>query len=134
MIGIPLIFWFLIVCLLIYLFWLLLCTLGFKRFGIVFALTHFVIVLIIAGLVYKNLNVAQIQFFWFLLMALDYPIMFLYNTIKPLLFSFTGESIIAISVFVPFLFHGIFGTLLYYLIGRGMEYYTAKRIKKSSPG
>jgi len=131
--SIYLIFCWFISCILLVLFILRLQIFNLRKLGVFFAMVHFILVFIIALLVYKNHHIAQIEFFWFLLMALDYPIMFLYITIKSFIFSLTGYSAVARSVFVPFIFHGIIGSLLYYSIGRGIEYYASKGIKPVSP-
>lgn len=114
----PFIIWLLIFLSVVFIIGIIFRKIGIKDFGVIIALAHFVIVCILALIVYLNLHEAQIEFIWFILMVLDFPIIIAYSfIIKGILF-FIGYSKFNTAVLAPSIFFGTFGTLQYFIVGK----------------
>ena len=117
---------------LIFLVRLILCKSKIRSLGVAFALGHFAFISIIAVSVYLSQYQAQFQLFWLLAFFYDLPIAWLCSSwkVNAVILNFMGDSYLARYLFSPFLFHGIFGTFQYYLIGRIIDYYKIMRTRQ----
>ncbi|HGJ64999.1 TPA: hypothetical protein ENS27_06355 [bacterium] len=123
----PFIFWGTILFGFFLLFFLIFRRLQFNDMGIPFALSNLTIVLIITALIFTNRQEAQIEFFWFILIALDFPISLLYGFFKAFFLKTFGTSDINLSILSPLIFFALFGTVQYYVIGKLLGHILQKR-------
>jgi hypothetical protein len=126
----PFIIWTFILLFTVILFRLIFRKLGCKDLGIIISSAHFVLVCVLALIVYSNLYEAQIEFIWFILMFFDLPIMPVHGIITKNILSILGDSKINTALLAPFVFYGVFGTLQYFLVGKIIDLFI-KRLKVS---
>jgi len=126
----PFIIWLLIFLSFVFIIGIIFRKIGIKDFGVIISLAHFVIVCILALIVYINLHEAQIEFFWFILMFLDFPITIAYSFIIKSVLSFIGYSKFNTAVLAPFIFFGTFGTLQYFIVGKILAHIVKKLKRK----
>jgi hypothetical protein len=92
--------------------------LGIKDLGVIFSSAHFFIVCLLALIIYLNLLEPQIEFIWFILMFLDFPITIAYDFATKGILSFIGNSKFDTAVLAPLIFFGTLGTLQYFIVGK----------------
>lgn len=90
---------------------------NWDNLGISFSVAHLCLILIISFFVYTDLYEPQIEFFWFIPTILDFPITILYSIFLATIIYFLGDLVVIKSFWVPLLFFGILGSVLYYCIG-----------------
>jgi len=110
-----------------FLAWLIYFSLKIKNYAFIFALIHFSITVFIVTVVYINKDIAQSPMFFLPLLIADAPVIFLYRIIKPVVMLILGNTWTVKRILTPFVFCALYGTSLYYFIGKFLD---SKKVKK----